>query len=109
MGSSCPSRPRHLKISKTRLIMVGCMSTLSVQSWSGRPQVGCIVRSRSGIIDSPIIGVIIGAHVNAPGSWHDSRVAQPIYRQLREQTPEGYYLVADTAFPRGTADIQGRI
>ncbi|KAE9395858.1 hypothetical protein BT96DRAFT_958416 [Gymnopus androsaceus JB14] len=42
-------------------------------------------------------------------SWHDSRVAQPIYEKLHTRTPDGYYLVADTAFPRGTDHIQGRI
>ena len=47
--------------------------------------------------------------MNAPGSWHDSRVARPIYEKLRLRTPEGYYLVTDTAFPRGTDQIAGRI
>lgn len=55
------------------------------------------------------IGEIIAAKLNAPGSWHDSRVAQPIYEKLRIATPEGYYLVTDTAFPRGTDQIRGRI
>jgi hypothetical protein len=59
--------------------------------------------------DAEHIGLIIAAHVNAPGSWHDSRVAQPIYRKLQNETPAGFYLVADTAFPRGTDQIQGRI
>lgn len=54
-------------------------------------------------------GVIIACNLNAPGSWHDSRVAQPIYQKLLENTPEGYYLVTDTAFPRGTNQIAGRI
>ncbi|KJA13320.1 hypothetical protein HYPSUDRAFT_1079676 [Hypholoma sublateritium FD-334 SS-4] len=54
-------------------------------------------------------GLILGANFNAPGSWHDSRVAQPIYKKLKEETPDGFYLVADTAFPRGTQDIEGRI
>ncbi|TFY80401.1 hypothetical protein EWM64_g3612 [Hericium alpestre] len=54
-------------------------------------------------------GLIIAALVNAPGSWHDSRVARPIYRRLLEDTPDGFYLVADSAFPRGTAQIEGRI
>jgi len=44
-------------------------------------------------------GEIIVARVNVPGSWHDSKVAQPIYKKLREQTPGRYFLVADTAFP----------
>ena len=47
--------------------------------------------------------------MNAPGSWHDSRVARPIYEKLRLRTPEGYYLVTDTAFPRGSNQIAGRI
>jgi hypothetical protein len=36
-------------------------------------------------------------------------VAQPIYEKLRKDTPGNYYLVADTAFPRGTDQISGRI
>lgn len=56
-----------------------------------------------------IKGEIIAANLNAPGSWHDSCVAQPIYATLRTRTPDGYYLVADTAFPRGTGDIVGQI
>jgi len=55
------------------------------------------------------LGPIIAAHVNALGSWHDSRVARPIYLKLRDRTPPEFYLVADTAFPRGTSQIAGRI
>jgi hypothetical protein len=54
-------------------------------------------------------GTIIAAQLNAPGSWHDSRVARPIYEKLRTRTPEGFYLVADTAFPRGAKQIEGKI
>lgn len=36
-------------------------------------------------------------------------MAQPIYEKLRSQTPEDYYLVTDTAFPRGSSQIEGRI
>ncbi|KAF7375533.1 hypothetical protein MSAN_00441500 [Mycena sanguinolenta] len=54
-------------------------------------------------------GTIIAAKINAPGSWHDSRVARTIYEKLRTQTPDGFYLVADTAFPRGANQIEGRI
>ncbi|CAK5279623.1 unnamed protein product [Mycena citricolor] len=54
-------------------------------------------------------GIIIAASINCPGSWHDSRVARPIYEKLRENTPAGFYLVADTAFPRGTGQIEGKI
>jgi hypothetical protein len=52
---------------------------------------------------------VIAAKVNTPGSWHDSRVAQPIYQKLRTRTPDGFYLVADTAFPRGAQQIEGKI
>ncbi|KAJ3513754.1 hypothetical protein NMY22_g14947 [Coprinellus aureogranulatus] len=54
-------------------------------------------------------GDIIACNLNAPGSWHDAHVARPIYKRLEERTPDGYYLVADTAFPKGTQDIAGRI
>jgi hypothetical protein len=47
--------------------------------------------------------------LNAPGSWHDARVAQPIYEKLHSRTPDGFYLIADTAFPRGMDQIRGRI
>jgi len=47
--------------------------------------------------------------MNAPGSWHDSWVAKPIYEKLRDRTPPGFYLVADTAFPHGTDTVEGRI
>lgn len=53
-----------------------------------------------------ITGTVIACHLNAPGSWHDSRVAQPIYQKLRTRTPNVYYLVADTAFPRGSAAVR---
>lgn len=56
-----------------------------------------------------MIGEILACRLGAPGSWHDSRVAQPIYKKLRLSTPEGYYLVADTAFPQGSNAIAGRI
>ncbi|TCD64819.1 hypothetical protein EIP91_003600 [Steccherinum ochraceum] len=44
-------------------------------------------------------GSILHCTLNAPGSWHDSRVARLLYEKLRTRTPPGYYLVADTAFP----------
>ncbi|EUC62819.1 DDE family endonuclease [Rhizoctonia solani AG-3 Rhs1AP] len=45
-------------------------------------------------------GTIMTAVINAPGSWHDSNVARPIYGLLREKTPNGFFLIADSAFPR---------
>ncbi|KAG2069821.1 hypothetical protein BDR04DRAFT_1128693 [Suillus decipiens] len=37
---------------------------------------------------------IIQCHINAPGSWHDSCMAQPIYDTLCTNTPDRYYLIA---------------
>ena len=34
-------------------------------------------------IDVSCLGTIISAVLNAPGSWHDSHVACPLYEQLR--------------------------
>ncbi len=51
-------------------------------------------------------GTVIACRLNAPGSWHDSRVAQTVYEKLRSRTPNGFYLVADTAFPRGSAALR---
>jgi hypothetical protein len=48
-----------------------------------------------------ILRTINAANLNAPGSWHSSRVAQPIYKKLLKQTPGGFYLVAETVFPCG--------
>ena len=55
------------------------------------------------------VGTVIACKLNAPGSWHDSQVAQPIYKKLHTTTLEGNYLVTDTAFPRGTNQIEGHI
>ena len=53
--------------------------------------------------------VIIASNFNAPGSWHDSHVVQPIYEKLCNETPDGFYLVAETAFPCGIINIEGCI
>ena len=52
---------------------------------------------------------IIYACLNAPGSWHDSRVARPLYDTLAETLPVGHHFVADTAFPQGTGRCPGKI
>ena len=69
----------------------------------------CIFGDRRRTTDMVFPGLIIGAHLNAPGSWHNSQVAQSIYQGLRDETPAEFYLVADSAFPRGGQAIQGRI
>ena len=78
----------------------------SVLVFSSKGNSNCLVVSLSLKFH---LGVNIAARTNAPGSWHDSQVAQPIYNVLRNKTPDGYYIIADTAFPRGTAEINGRI
>ncbi|ETP31755.1 hypothetical protein F442_19405 [Phytophthora nicotianae P10297] len=44
-------------------------------------------------------GAILCALLNAPGSWHDAAVAQDLYGKLLNKTPEGYFAIADSAFP----------
>jgi len=56
-----------------------------------------------------LVGEIIGCRTNCPGSWHDSRVAEGIYEKLEHKTPDGYCVVADTAFPAGHTRIAGKI
>lgn len=51
----------------------------------------------------------MAAELNAPGSWNDGRIARRIYQQLRESTPEGYYLVCDTAFSENDNDVHSGI
>jgi len=55
------------------------------------------------------IGEIIGCRTNCPGSWHNSRVAEGIYNKLEYETPGGYHIVADAAFPTGHGRIAGKI
>jgi hypothetical protein len=62
-----------------------------------------------GIMVRYFTGAIIACVLNAPGSWHDSDVAQAIYEKLRERTPNGFYLIADTAFPRNDEQVNGKI
>lgn len=55
------------------------------------------------------LGVIKLAIINAPGSWHDAKTARPLFERLENATPDPYYLITDTAFPRGTSSISGKI
>ena len=54
-------------------------------------------------------GRIICCALNAPGSWHDSNVATGFYRKLLNNTPDPYFVVADTAFPRSEALLKNKI
>jgi len=48
-------------------------------------------------------GTIAYCVLNAPGSWHDSAVAQALYTVIADRTPADLYVAADTAFPVGAA------
>ncbi|KAA1074568.1 hypothetical protein PGT21_010309 [Puccinia graminis f. sp. tritici] len=54
-------------------------------------------------------GTIMYAILNAPGSWHNATIAEPLYEQLLERTPPGYRIISDMAFPRKSERIQARI
>ncbi|KAG8681878.1 hypothetical protein FRC09_017169 [Ceratobasidium sp. 395] len=47
-------------------------------------------------------GRVIACKLNAPGSWHDARVARHIYTKLARNTPDGFFLIGDTAFQSDT-------
>ncbi|KIO23649.1 hypothetical protein M407DRAFT_15528 [Tulasnella calospora MUT 4182] len=54
-------------------------------------------------------GLIIANRTNCPSSWHDARIARPIYNKLISQAPAGFSLLSDTAFPRTERALRGRI
>ncbi|KAG8718355.1 hypothetical protein FRC09_012793 [Ceratobasidium sp. 395] len=54
-------------------------------------------------------GTIIAATLNAPGSWHDARVAHGVYPRLINNTPEDHFLIADSAFPRTSQVLRAKI
>ncbi|ETO62511.1 hypothetical protein F444_19587 [Phytophthora nicotianae P1976] len=54
-------------------------------------------------------GAILCALLNAPGNWHDAAVAQDLYGKLLNKTPEGYFAIADSAFPRSRRGLSSRI
>lgn len=56
-----------------------------------------------------LVGEIIASRINCPGSWHNSHIAEGIYGKLEHETPNGFCLVADLAFPQGHDRIAGRI
>ncbi|KAG9095375.1 hypothetical protein FS749_010561 [Ceratobasidium sp. UAMH 11750] len=44
-------------------------------------------------------GTILSVVLNAPGSWHDVRVAQRVFDQLIDSTPDDFFVLGDSAFP----------
>ncbi|KAH0608266.1 uncharacterized protein H6S33_002318 [Morchella sextelata] len=53
-------------------------------------------------------GTIIHATINAPGSWHDAAVSRDLFAQLLLDTPAGYWIIGDTAFPT-SKELKDRI
>jgi hypothetical protein len=45
----------------------------------------------------------------APGSWHDSNIADCVYDKLLHETPPGFWINSDTAFPRCTNHLDYQI
>ncbi|KAG8717044.1 hypothetical protein FRC08_008286 [Ceratobasidium sp. 394] len=55
-------------------------------------------------------GMIIRATTNAPGSWHDAKVAAvDIYNMLLDETPENFFIIADSAFMSNDEDLAKKI
>jgi len=58
-------------------------------------------------------GEVIHAGINFPGSWHDSKVAAAsglYYPKLADHlTPPGFAVLADSAFPKTTSVLNGKI
>jgi len=47
--------------------------------------------------------------LNAPGSWHDSHIAEELYSKLLHDTPAGYRVISDTAFSWATNQLDYHI
>lgn len=58
---------------------------------------GCFV---SAVILYGVDGRILWVSFNAPGSWHDAKIARRLYDLLIHRCPEPFAILADTAFPR---------
>jgi hypothetical protein len=65
--------------------------------YSGKERTCCI----NNVYVTTPDGCICLALANYPGSWHDSRVALPLFRKLLDVnfTPENYGLIGDQGFP----------
>ena len=71
-------------------------------SWTCLHYCSCILAFGS---DGRIIYLIL----NAPSSWHDSAIVTPLYQQLLDNTPSGYCILSDTAFPCKYSCLQQQI
>lgn len=58
---------------------------------------GCYVSS---VILYGSDGTILWIKFNAPGSWHDARIAEGLFEKLINHCPEPFAILSDSAFPR---------
>lgn len=71
---------------------------------------GILTISRSlNTITDYALGIIIKCRLNTPGSWHNAKIAQGIFEKLQTEILDGYYIVADMAFPCSARSIKGKI
>ncbi|KAK0526920.1 hypothetical protein OC834_004622 [Tilletia horrida] len=65
----------------------------------------------SQVIVSLANGEIAWVSYNNPGSWHDAKIAGSLYSLLLDPvlTAPPFSILADSAFPTGTADVADRI
>lgn len=45
---------------------------------------------------------------NCPKSWHNSHIVTEIYKKLDLETPEGFSLIADSAFLQDSCRLEGK-
>ena len=109
MDSTSHARSQVMMRWKMPPIMDGSIATSLVQSLSSMRKV-CVHPNMIFYQTLRVqTGEIIACWMNCPGSWHDSRVTEGIYRKLEHETPDGYHIVADSTFPTGHDCIDGRI
>lgn len=100
--------PQTLKL-RIQCTVDGFIPTLFQTSSHLHPPVEYSTFTQTGKKLKQHTGEIIHATLNAPGSWHDSRVTRPLYETLGEKLPAGYYMVSDSAFPQGASRCPGKI
>lgn len=54
-------------------------------------------------------GIVLFCALNASGRWHAAKVADDLDSKLSYDNPNGYFAIADTAFPRNHARLRERI
>lgn len=70
--------------------------------WLSGTYVSCVIVFSSD-------GLIRWVNFNCPGSWHDAKIARGLYVRLRDECPDGFLIVADSAFPTNKTICEGKI